>query len=186
VIEFDKKQVFGPEKENPYTIYLQDLAAFIKRYYRKSKADNLSGLEVIQKRFFQLEMPISNDRSVSMSEFTKKYSMIRDLEAFEWLFKVFAGFENKHLNWQEQSTPKGLDERRPTVNALDKTKQSIEKHTKLTPEDLEVIQAFYDEEIKGRTAKYVYAIYSKMFSQIKNPTLKQKYFLQAAVSKSGS
>jgi len=58
----------------------------------------------------------------------------------------------------------------------------IQKDTSLTDEELTLIKEFYDREIMCRDGKYVLKILKKMFRNIENKTLRQK-FINSVVQK---
>ena len=57
--------------------------------------------EQMYQKFSQIDLPISNDTPVNMKDFLKKYSQIKDLDVFHWMFIIFKGYENKNLNYEE-------------------------------------------------------------------------------------
>ena len=60
----------------------------------------------------------------------------------------------------------------------------LKRDTSLTDDELTLIQEFCDNEIRGRGPKSVLLVFSRIFRRIKNETLRQKYFLNSAISKS--
>lgn len=104
---------------------------------------------------------------------------------FSWLFVMFRGYENKNLNFDDKPSA-NIDSRRLSVTTVERQKAVIENNTTLSSEELTLIQEFYDREIKSRPAKYVHIVFSRMFRQMSNETLKQKYFINSAISKSGT
>ena len=88
-----------------------------------------------------------------------------------WLYRVMDGVRAKLLNIEE-SDSKTSEERRLTVESIAKMRSMIQKETKLSNDELNLIKEFYDREIMGRDGKYVLKVLNKMFRQIKNKTLR--------------
>ena len=87
-----------------------------------------------------------------------------------WLYRVMDGVRAKLLNIEE-SDSKTSEERRLTVESIAKMRSMIQKETKLSNEELNLIKEFYDREIMGRDGKYVLKVLNKMLRQIKKKTL---------------
>jgi len=92
------------------------------------------------------------------------------------------GYSTRYLNFLDTAPIE--DNRRLSVMSVDRQKTIIKRDTSLNDDDLTLIQEFCDREIRGRGPKYVLLIFSKIFRRIKNETLRQKYFLNSAISKS--
>jgi hypothetical protein len=58
----------------------------------------------------------------------------------------------------------------------------IQKNSSLSNEELNLIKEFYDREIMSRDAKYVLKLLNKMFRNIENKTLRQK-FINSVIQK---
>lgn len=91
-------------------------------------------------------------------------------------------YKSNYSNYDTTAT-QSPDDRRLSIASVEKQKQLIEQDTTLTEDEISLIEQFYTREIKAKNAKYLHAIYSKMFSKIKNETLRSKYFINVALSK---
>ena len=92
------------------------------------------------------------------------------------------------LNFDENETKgtkaySGNDERRLTVESIARMRSMIQKDTSLSNEELGLIKEFYDREMVSRDGKYVMKLLNKMFRNIENKTLRQK-FVNSVVQKS--
>lgn len=113
---------------------------------------------------------------------------MKDLPIFAWLFQVMDGVRSNFLNFDESEsktskTYAGNDERRLTVESIARMRSMIQKDTSLSNEELGLIKEFYDRELVSRDGKYVSKLLNKMFRNIENKTLRQK-FVNSIIQKS--
>ena len=58
-------------------------------------------VDEIYNKFSSLQIPLSNDAPVSQKDFYKKFSQLKDLPSFAWMFTIFKGYEFKNLNYED-------------------------------------------------------------------------------------
>lgn len=142
---------------------MQDVTRYVKRTCRMGTKE----MENFHTLMNERELVLNNDTPLDMKAFLANFSFMKDLEIFQWLYNIFRGYENKHLNFDETPVA-NQDERRLTVATVDRQKSVIQANTSLINEDLTLIQEFYDREIKTRPAKYVHVVFSRMFRCMPN------------------
>ena len=131
----------------------------------------------------ELGVAFFTDCTISKAVFLQKFGDLKDLSIFKWFFDLLKGFKPKYLNIDNSQNP--LDERRLTIASVERQKKQIAKNTTLTPDELTLIQEFYEDECRSRSPKYTLALFQKMFSRVRNETLRTKYLINAAMSKQG-
>ena len=131
----------------------------------------------------ELGVAFFTDCTISKAVFLQKFGDLKDLSIFKWFFDLLKGFKPKYLNIDNSQNP--LDERRLTIASVERQKKQIAKNTTLSPDELTLIQEFYEDECRSRSPKYTLALFQKMFSRVRNETLRTKYLINAAMSKQG-
>ena len=145
-------------------------------------------LQMLYKKLEQCGLSAGPQVYLSKDQFLKAFFQLKDLPIFAWLFQVMDGARVNFLNLEENETKgtksnTGNDERRLTVESIARMKSMIQKDTSLSNEELSLIKEFYDREMMSRDGKYVMKLLNKMFRNIENKTLRQK-FVNSVVQKS--
>ena len=125
---------------------------------------------------------------LSKEQFLNVFTQLKDLPIFAWLFQVMDGVRINFLNFDENETKgtkgySGNDDRRLTLESIARMRSMIQKDTSLSNEELGLIKEFYDREMVSRDGKYVMKLLNKMFRNIENKTLREK-FVNSVVQKS--
>lgn len=145
-------------------------------------------LQMLYKKLESCGLSAGPQVYLSKEQFLKVFTQLKDLPIFAWLFQVMDGVRMNFLNFDESETKgakaySGNDERRLTVESIARMRSMIQKDTSLSNEELGLIKEFYDREMVSRDGKYVMKLLNKMFRNIENKTLRQK-FVNSVVQKS--
>ena len=108
--------------------------------------------------------------AMTRNEFVEVFPQVKDMGLFTFVPDLVGGFKPKFLNINQKPALYGYANAGLTEIQMEIQTEKA-SHMGLTPDEMETVRAFFDEEIRGQDASQVLRVYQRLLSNISNKEL---------------
>ena len=114
---------------------------------------------------------------IQREEFLETFELVKEFSLFTLIVDLAKGFSSDYLNMQQREDDVSLSMMAKSFALseiqMKRTTAAAETEMGLMPDEMDNVQEFFDEEIRGRDAAHVLGIYQRLLSQIENEQVRQ-------------